>query len=651
MLVLTGCRSDSHGTSFSQVEAIAGSDGEFGEPFGVAVREGDTYVSDGENGKILKISADGLVTEFATGFDTPSGVAFDEVGNLVVADSGSNTIKIVGTNGEVRSLAGIDGQRGASDGEIGTALFNGPVGVAVGHDARIFVCDTYNDRIRLIENGMVSTLAGSSRGFNDGTGAEAKFDTPLGIAIWKDRLLVADAGNRRIRVVESDGTVWTLAGTGEMTSSDGLPSEAGFVRPTAIAVDDENRIFVIDGNSIRVIGGRIFPFVETITDTRRGFRDGAIHSARFNRPSGLAVEKNGGLLIADSENQVVRQISRTTINTPESKGTPVPLTVEEFRDLQAGRWPYEPPETGRDIAGTLGEIRGEMTSENPRVWFHNGLDIAGQYGETAYFIRNEKVLDPFAVDNVGTLRELLRMPTIGYIHLRLGRDKDDKVFEDARFQFSTSDDGQVRNIRISRGARFAAGERVGTLNSMNHVHLIAGRSGFEMNALAALTLPNVSDTIAPTIERVELFRDDWSPIETGTPESRIKLSGKIRIVARAFDRMDSNPERRKLGVYKLAYQLFHEDGSPASDLKWTIEFDRMPPNEAVKFVYANGSRSGYSGETTFDYIVTNRLTKDWVGEDFLDGAGLKPGNYSVRVFASDIFGNETSKDIPIEVIR
>ena len=649
--MFSACGDGSQSSSFSHVEVIAGPAGEFGEPFGIAVRDGETYVSDGENGRILKISATGSVTHFATGFDTPSGIAFDEVGNLIVADTGPHTIKIVDKNGVVDTLAGIDGQRGNSDGDRARALFNGPVGVAVASRGRIFVADTYNDRIRLIENGMVSTYAGSSRGFHEGMGSEAQFDTPLGVAVWKDKLLVADAGNRRIRVVEPDSTVWTLAGTGEMSSRDGPLLDSGFVRPTAIAVDHADRIFVADGNSIRVIGSRVFPFVETITDTRRGFHDGPILGAQFNRPSGMGFDKNGNLIVADSENRVVRRLSSQIKNSLESKGTPAPLTAEEFRAKQPGRWPFEPPDSVRDVAGTLGEIRGEVTPENHRFWFHNGLDIAGQYGETTDFIRNEKVLDPFSVENVGTLRELLRMPTVGYIHLRLGRDKDDKPIDDPRFQFSTSDVGEIQGIRVARGTRFAAGEKVGTLNSMNHVHLIAGRSGSEMNALAALDLPNVADTIDPVIERVELFKDDWSSIETGRLESRIHLTGKIRVVVRTFDRMDGNPERRKLGVYRLGYQLLRENGSPLNDLAWTIEFDCMPPNEAVKFVYANGSRSGATGETMFDYIVTNRMTKEQISEGFLDTGLLNPGNYSIRVFAADIFGNETSKDIPIEVIR
>ncbi len=647
-VLLTACGGNETRKPFTRVETIAGSNGEFGEPFGVAVKGGDIYVSDGERGKIVRISADGAAADFAVGFDTPSGIAFDEKGDLLVADAGTNTIKAVDANGQVRTVAGVENTRGLADGDAVAALFNGPIGVAVS-GGKIFVSDTYNDRIRVIDNGRVSTLAGSTRGFSDGV--QARFDTPLGVAVWHGKLLVADAGNRRVRMVEPDGRVWTLAGNGDEELRDGLLASAAFVGPTEIAVDDKGRIFVADGNAIREIGGRVTPIVETAAGGLRGFRDGNLFASRFNRPSSLAFSENGDLLIADSDNRVVRRLTIAESAQAEPSGRPEPITAEEIRQLQPPRWPFDPPDAKRDVAGTLGEIRGEVAIESGSVWFHNGLDIAGAYGETTRFVRGEKVLAPIAAENFGTLRELLRLPTIGYIHVRLGRDQDDWPFGDERFQFSRSDDGTISDVRVSRGTKFAAGEPLGTLNAMNHVHMIAGRTGSEINALAALTLPNVSDAIAPTIESTAIFSESWSPIETKPPESRIKIAGKTRVVVRAFDRMDGNPERRKLGVYKLGYQLFRDDGSPQGDIRWTIEFDRMPSSQAVRFAYANGSRSGATGETIFNYIVTNRVAREDYSEGFLDAPTLTPGHYTIRVFAADFFGNTTSKDIPVEVMR
>jgi hypothetical protein len=243
------------------------------------------------------------------------------------------------------------------------------------------------------------------------------------------------------------------------------------------------------------------------------------------------------------------------------------------------------------------------------------------------------------------------MPSIGYIHIRLGRDKDDRLFNDPRFIFSNDLAGKLNDVRIPRGARFKAGEPIGTLNAMNHIHMIAGPTGAEMNALAALSLPGVSDSIDPVVEDVGLFDEGWNEIETQSGSSRIKLTGKARIVVRAFDRMDGNPEKRRLGVYRLGYQILDDSGSALDDTDWTITFNRNPPSDAVKTVYAVGSKSGYTGETAFNYIVTNRLTTESFGEDFFDAGRLEPGNYTIRVYAADFFDNQAYKDIPIEVIR
>ena len=243
------------------------------------------------------------------------------------------------------------------------------------------------------------------------------------------------------------------------------------------------------------------------------------------------------------------------------------------------------------------------------------------------------------------------MPTIGYIHIRLGRDQADGTFGDPRFIFSTDTFGKLNGLRIPRGAKFAAGEPIGTLNAMNHVHMIAGPTGGEMNALAALVLPGVSDGIAPVIEKASVFDESWNEIETPPGTSRIRLAGRTHIVVSAFDRMDGNPERRRLGVYRVGYQILGNDGTLLTKPIWTITFDRDPPSEAVKTVYSMGSRSGYTDTTAFSYIVTNRLKADSFSEDFLDATTFEPGNYTVRVFAADFFGNQAFKDIPIEVIR
>lgn len=640
----------------NQTRTISSGVDKFGEPFGVAVKDNILYFSDGETGKIWRVSDYKNFALVSDKFDTPSGIAFDVNGDLIVADSGTHTIKKLNvTNGAVELIAGVENKKGFADGNAGIALFNAPVGVAVAGN-KIFVADTYNDKIRVVENGAVSTLAGSVQGFADAEqGFSAKFDTPCGLAIWGDKLLVADSENKRIRVVEMNGKTWTLAGNDTEEAVDGFLNQASFVAPTAVSVDSRGAIYVADGNAIRVIGRRFFSFVETISDKWRGFADGNLLEARFNRPSGLATDADGNLFVADAENQTIRVLTGAenigaAITTEQIKNSR--LTPEAFRNLQPPRWSYDPPERKREIAGTLGEIRGEIVDQNSQAWFHNGLDVVGAYGETARFVRTEKVLRLTATENFSTLRELIRLPTLGYIHIRLGRDQNNQIFNDSRFQFSRDASGKLTNVRVPRGAKFQAGEAIGTLNAMNHVHLIAGRSGAEMNALDALTLPDVSDKIAPVIEDVSLFNETWQPLgETSNANARINLNGKTRVVVRAYDRMDGNAERRRLGVFKVGYQVLRKDETPLSDVNWTISFDRLPDSDAVKFVYAAGSKSGATGETIFKYIATNRVSGDDFREDFFDASQLPNGEYVLKVFAADFFGNQTARETAFFVLK
>lgn len=622
---------------FNHVATVAGTAGEFGETFGIAVKGREIYVSDGQNGKIWRIGPAGPEV-FAEGLHTPSAIAFDGKANLIVADSGTHTIKSVSSSGEITTIAGVENRSGFADGSADIALFNAPVGVAVDND-KIYVADTYNDRIRVIKNGQVSTLGDQS------------FDTPTGLAIWRDRLLVADTGNRKIRVVEPDGTVWTLAGSGDGELKDGLLLPASFVQPTAIAVGNNDAIFVADGNAIRQIITGVISTVRTITSEEPGLRDGRAARSRFNRPSGLAFDRGGGLLVADSENRLVRRLSGSTSGHEITGDEIAELrgSAGAFRNAAPPRWPFDPPEAKRDIAGTLGEIRGEMTDAGDQVWFHNGLDIAGAYGETARFVRDEMVLRPVAIDNFGNLRESLRMPTLAYIHVRIGRDASEMPFDDERFLFQKKN-GRVDGVRIARGTQFKAGEAIGTLNAMNHVHLIAGRSGAEMNALDALSLPNLTDARPPVIEEVGLYDENWNLLETVSRDVRIRVSKKVRIVITAYDQMDGNSDRRRLGVYRISSGLQRElsgDNGAIGEIK----FDRLPSREALRFVYANGSKSGATGETVFRYIATNSVSGELFRESFFDASTLDAGNYKISLTVSDYFGNATEKTILVEVIK
>jgi hypothetical protein len=486
-------------------------------------------------------------------------------------------------------------------------------------------------------------------------GTEARFDTPCGIAFAPDgALIVADTGNGRIRRVEVSGSVSTVALTG-----------AGFIfefsiQPLSVAVDKDGRIYVADArnSALRVCASAPTPQRWTLAGVGgAGFQDGALETARLNHPSGIALAPDGTVLFTDTGNRTVRAI----VGQGRERGAEVSAeavsqlfqTAAQMRGAATPRWPYEPPERTREIAATFGEIRGELAEGDHDAWFHNGLDIPGAYGEVVCAVRTERILNPLPVEDVGTTRERIRFPTLGYIHLRIGRDVKDRVIDEGRFVALRDAEDRVTRVRVRRGTLFEAGDLVGTLNNQYHVHLIAGTLGAEYNALAALELPGIKDTVAPTIEKdgVRFFDSAWRELRVKAKDERLTLSGDVRIVVRAYDQMDGNSARRRLGLYRLGYQVLMADGTPAQGFAeplTTISFESLPRDEsAAQLAYAEGSRSGATGETIFAYIVTNRVRDREARADIWPAAKLAPGDYIVRVFAEDFFGNRTTRDTPV----
>jgi hypothetical protein len=133
----------------------------------------------------------------------------------------------------------------------------------------------------------------------------------------------------------------------------------------------------------------------------------------------------------------------------------------------------------------------------------------------------------------------------------------------------------------------------------------------------------------------------------------VEVRGDVRVVVRAYDQMDGNAARRRLGLYKLGYQVLKADGSPAPGFggsPLTISFESLPDDvRAAPLAYAEGSKSGATGETVFAYIVTNRVRDREAREDFWHTSELPPGDYVLRVYALDFFGNETTRDVPVRL--
>ena len=305
-----------------------GSAARFNEPGDVAVDSSNKlYVADTNNCTIRKITPAAVVTTLAglpspghtngTGsaarFDFPQGVAVDTTGKIYVADTIESAIRKITPTAVVSTFAGLPGTSGYVDATGTAARFRGPRWLTVGALNNVYVGDTFNFVVRKITPSAVVSSVVTNPANGAGQLRGVAMDT-------SGNIYTADLPHHTIRKITPDGTATIFAGLNDIPgSANGIGSAARFNFPTGLAVDGAGNVYVGDSgnNAIRKItpAARVTTFAGSDSPSLFGSADGTGTAARFNAPFGVAVDNSGNVFVTDTGNNTIRKITPARVVT------------------------------------------------------------------------------------------------------------------------------------------------------------------------------------------------------------------------------------------------------------------------------------------------------------------------------------------------
>ena len=311
-------------------------------PLAVAVDgAGNLYIADYGNSRVRRVDAEGTITTVAGTGDSrfsgdggpateagldPRAVAVDGAGNLYIADYDNHRVRRVDAEGTITTVAGSGDEGFSGDGGPATEAGLDPRAVAVDGAGNLYIADHRNRRVRRVDaEGTITTVAGSGdEGFSGdgGPATEAGLD-PRAVAVdGAGNLYIADQFNRRVRRVDAEGTITTVAGSGstEFSGDWGPATEAGFYTPNGLAVDGAGNLYIADGR-LRVRRVDAEGTITTVAGTGDWIfsGNGGPATEAGLSPRALAVDGAGNLYIADYRNSRVRRVEQPSL-APASPG-------------------------------------------------------------------------------------------------------------------------------------------------------------------------------------------------------------------------------------------------------------------------------------------------------------------------------------------
>ncbi len=338
-------------------------------PIQVAVDSShNVYIADSLNNRVRKVSDGKITTVAGSGalgyagdggpaakaqLNDPYGVWADASGNLYITDLDNQVVRKVNSGGTISTVAGNYSAGFGFSGDGGpaaSAQFTQPFAVVTDPTGKLYISDSYNNRIRVVDtSGNVNTIAGTgspgvgSFSGDGGPAVNAGLYKPYGITIDSaGNLYFADSANQRIRKIDTNGIITTVAGNGTAGfAGDGGPAiKAEMFRPWDVKVDSAGDLFIVDYDNNRI---RVVTPDGIINTVAGGFGQGysgdggSATAAKLNFPTGIALDSNGNIYIADSGNNVIRQLT-PTVPAVSAGGVVSASAFGAFNAIAPGDW-------------------------------------------------------------------------------------------------------------------------------------------------------------------------------------------------------------------------------------------------------------------------------------------------------------------------
>ena len=304
-------------------------------PAGMALdAEGNLYIADRNNHRIRKVDSKGIVTTISgtgvAGFggdggpaveatlNFPSDLEIDSQGNLYISDRSNNRIRKIDSQGIITTIVGMGlPGYGGDYGSAKEAFLKYPFGIALDDEGNLYIADRGNNRIRKVDaSGTITTMAGDgTHSFSGdyGPATQSSLAYPTDVAVdATGKVYIADRNNNRIRMVDTQGVITTVMGTGESeyNGDNEIASESNLHLPLALILDRENNLIVVDRNHFRIRSIDLYnKAVKTVAGNGNSlFRGngGPGRGATLGSPSGIVIDGKGNILFTDKQHHRIR---------------------------------------------------------------------------------------------------------------------------------------------------------------------------------------------------------------------------------------------------------------------------------------------------------------------------------------------------------